>query len=319
VGEYFTGHEGGQHGAFIERWNGRHWRVVATPIPRGSSLPSVSASGARDVWAVGQGGGGRQLIEHWDGVQWRRLAPAPRSRGNLFAVFARSPSDAWVVGDRIRGGVVETLIEHWDGTRWSVVPNPNPRPAPSHRPYAVLQTIAAISATNVWAAGLSATTVPAVTRTLIEHWDGRRWRIVPSPNVRSARGVTNNLLFSISGSRADDVWAVGSWSSLPTGYGGRGDHPLALHWYGRSWSRIATPALGQRALFSSVVARAGRAWAVGDRGVQPHQQTLIERWNGTRWSSVPSPAGFAFRAVTASGGAAWAVGANRRHPLAARC
>src|SRR5206468_4071367 len=28
VGDYFTGHEGGPHGAFIERWNGRRWRVA---------------------------------------------------------------------------------------------------------------------------------------------------------------------------------------------------------------------------------------------------------------------------------------------------
>jgi len=320
VGDYFTGREGGRQGAFIERWNGRRWRLAAAPIPRGAILWSLSASGARDVWAVGQADDGGQLVEHWDGARWR-VAPAPDPPAPiLFAVAARRPRDAWAVGVRSRAGSVKTLIEHWDGARWMVVPSPSPPAAPGRRPYAILRTVTAISPNDVWAAGYSGGVRSPVTRTLIEHWDGRHWTIVPSPNVRSRHGVINDILFSISGSRRDDVWAVGSWGSVPGGYGGKGDHALALHWDGRSWSRIATPAVAQRSLLLGVVTRGGRAWAVGDRRFQPHQQTLIERWDGARWSVVPSPAGFSLAAVTtSSGGAVWTVGANGRRPLAARC
>lgn len=320
VGDYYTGHKGGPHGAFIERWNGGRWRVVAAPIPRGAILWSVSASGAHDVWTVGQADLGRQLIEHWDGKRWRVVAPPARQGGILFAVAARSLDDAWAVGARNLGGGGKTLIEHWDGTSWSVAPSPNPTVPRTRRPYAVLRAVTAISPTNVWVAGYSGGVRSLVTRTLIEHWNGRRWRLVPSPNVRSKRGVTNNILFSISGSRADDVWAVGSWGSVAGGYGGRGDHALALHWNGQRWSRIATSAVAQRALLSGVAARAGRAWAVGDRGLQPHQQTLILRWDGARWSIIPSPVGFSFAAVALpSSGPAWAVGADGRRPLATHC
>jgi hypothetical protein len=320
VGDYFTGREGGRQGAFIERWNGRRWRLVAAPIPRGAILWSLSASGARDVWAVGQTGDGGQLVEHWDGARWR-VAPAPHPRAAiLFAVAAHRPRDAWAVGVRSRAGSVKTLIEHWDGARWMVVPSPSPPAAPGRRPYAILRTVTAISPTDVWAAGYSGGVRSPVTRTLIEHWDGRRWTIVPSPNVRSPDGVINDILFSVSGSRRDDVWAVGSWGSVPGGYGGKGDHALALRWDGRSWSRVATPAVAQRSLLMGVATRGGQAWAVGDRGLQPHHQTLIERWDGARWSVVPSPAGLSLAAVTtSSGGAVWTVGANGRRPLAARC
>jgi hypothetical protein len=321
VGDYFTGRDASRHGAFIERWNGRRWRVAAAPIPRGSILWSVSASGVRDGWAVGQTGRGGPLIEHWDGARWR-VAPAPHAPAPILdAVAARTAADAWAVGVHDRGGNGKTLIEHWDGTRWSVVPSPNPRAVPGRRPYAILRTVTAISATDVWAAGYSGAGVPVTTsRTLTEHWDGRHWTIVPSPNVRSADGVTNNILFSISGDRTDDIWTVGSWGRVPGGYGGGGDHALALHWDGRSWSRIATPAVDQRALLSGVVAHAGQAWAVGDRSLQPHQQPLIEHWNGAYWSVVPTPTGFSFASVTTSAdGAAWAVGENGRQPLAARC
>jgi hypothetical protein len=320
TGDYFSGREGGPHGAFIERWNGRLWRTATAPIPHGAILWSVSASGPADGWAVGQTDADGQLIEHWDGRRWHTTLPPHAAAPILFAVAARTPRDAGAVGVRGRGGSGKTLVEHSNGRKWIVVPSPNP-PAPrGRRPYAILRAVTALSPMDVWAAGYSGAVRSSVTQTLIEHWDGRRWTIVPSPNVRSARGVVNDILFSISGSRPDDVWAVGVWGSEPGGYGGKGDHALALHWNGRLWSRSATPAIAQRSLLSGVVARGGRAWAAGDRGVQPHQRTLIERWNGARWSAVPAPSGFSFAAVaTSSAAALWAVGANGRRPLAARC
>src|SRR5262249_20924209 len=194
---------------------------------------------------------------------------------------------------------------------------PSPSVVPRGRSYSILRAVSSISRKDVWAAGYAGVVRPTVTRTLIEHWDGRRWTIVRSPSVRSARGALNNTLFSVSGSRPDDVWAVGSWGSLAGGYGGKGDHALALHWDGRRWSRVALPTIRQRSLLSGVLARGGRAWAVGDRGLQPSQETLIERRDSVRWSVVPSPRGFGFTSVSRSpDGTLWALGARARQPLA---
>jgi hypothetical protein len=319
VGDYFTGREGGPHGAFIEHWNARGWRLAHAPIPPGASLESVAASGAADVWAVGMRRNLSQLIEHWDGERWRVMWP-PLPGGIVHAVAARTRQDAWAVGARKRGASFGTLIEHWNGKRWTVVASPSP-PARDQRRYAILEAVTAISPTDVWAVGNSVIGVPATaSRTLIEHWNGRRWTIVPSPNVTSG-GVTNDFLFSVAGSRRDDVWAVGSWGDyLAGGFGGKRDHALTLHWDGRRWSLSATPALRQRSLLSGVAAVAGRAWAVGERGLQPDQHTLTERFDGKRWSVVSGPPGFSLSAVSArSGESAWAVGANGRRPLAARC
>jgi len=320
VGDYFTGRKGGRHGAFIQHWNGRRWRLVHAAIPPGASLESVSASGARDVWAVGMRRNLSQLIEHRERERWH-VMPAPRPGGILHAVAARTPRDVWAVGTRKRGPGFETLIEHWNGKKWTVVTSPSPPVARGQRRYAILEAVAAISPSDVWAAGNSIIGVPATaSRTLIEHWNGRRWTIVSSPNVTSS-GLTNDFLFSVSGGRRDDVWAVGSWGDyLAGGFGGKGDHALALHWDGRRWSLSATPALRQRSLLSGVTAVAGPAWAVGERGLQPDQHTLIERFDGKRWSTASGPPGFSLSAVSArSGGGAWAVGANGRRPLAARC
>lgn len=320
MGDYFTNREVGRFGAFIERWNGRRWQLAQAPIPGSATLSSVSASGAGDVWAIGQISDGRPLIERWDGERWL-ITPAPNPRGgsNLFAVAARARDDAWAVGVHEVGGGVATLVEHWDGTRWTVTPSPTPAPARGHHLFARLQAVTAISSTDAWAAGASGGSARSpITRTLIEHWDGRRWTIVPSPSVRSPRGVINNTMFSISGDRPDDAWAVGSWGSEPRGYGGKGDHALALHWDGHRWRATATPALAQRSLFAGVASQHGHAWAVGDQG--GHHKPLIERWNGARWVAVPSPSGSGLTAVAMSpSGTAWAVGETGRRPLAARC
>src|SRR5205823_1750593 len=46
-------------------------------------------------------------------------------------------------------------------------------------------------------------------RTLIEHWDGSRWSIVPSPNHYWEGDTHVNFLSEIADSGATNVWAVG--------------------------------------------------------------------------------------------------------------
>jgi hypothetical protein len=320
TGDSFTGEEGGRSGAFIERWDGRSWRLVEAPVPPGSDLRSVSASGRADVWAAGAAEYGGQLIEHWDGKLWEKVT-APRVRGGLpFAIASLAPDDVWAVGVAKTARGLRTLTEHWDGTRWTVVPSPNPASAARGR-FAILLAVTATSSKDVWAAGYRGRTGSNVSRTLIEHWDGRRWTIIPSPNTRALNGVVNNILFSISSARKGDVWAVGSWGGVAGGYGGRGDHALALHWDGSRWSRITMPTHDGRSLLSSVVALGEQVWAVGDQGVGPRRRPLILRWDGAHFAAVTAPPGFDLASISGgqSGKNLWAVGSSGTKPLAARC
>lgn len=316
MGDYYTGREGGPNGAVIEEWTGGRWRLVGRPLPNATGW-SVSASGKNDAWVLGD-----HLLEHWNGQDWREVSTA-RFRGSrvLHAIATHGPGDAWVVGERSRGSgkFGKTLAEHWNGKRWSVVATPNP-PAQGRRYDAILQAVTIRSASDAWAVGywLSGARVP-VSRTLIAHWNGRHWRIVPSPTVRASTGVLNNILFGVSADGRNDAWAVGSWGSRAGGYGGRGDHALVLHRDGQRWSRAVLPVIRGRSLLSGVAADGGAAWAVGDRGEQPSQRPLIERWDGKHWTIVRSPNGFDLAAASApTHGSAWAVGAVGRRPLAAQ-
>jgi hypothetical protein len=324
IGSYYTGKEAGPSGAFIEEWMGRRWQLVGRPLPN-AGLWSVSASDNNDAWAVGD-----HLAEHWNGHTWRRVRTAHVSgRSILHAVAAVGPRNVWLVGSKWQGAGTraETLVEHWNGSRWSVVPTPNP-PQVASRQDAGFQAVSARSASDVWAVGYEivggrGATVrhgkPAA-GTLIEHWNGRRWQIVPSPSVRASNGVLNDNLFSVSADRSNDAWAAGSWGSGHIlGYGGGGDHALVLHWNGQSWSRASLPKIPMRSLLGGVAARNGRAWAVGDKGEQPRQSTLVERWNGTAWAESGSPSGYMLTAISIPRrGDGWAVGSAGKKPLAAR-
>jgi hypothetical protein len=120
-----------------------------------------------------------------------------------------------------------------------------------------------------------------VFHTLVLHWNGTAWSIVPSPNV----GTGSNLLNGVSAVSANDVWAVGYYD-----VGGSTYRTLALHWDGTTWSVVPTPYVeaGQSSLSGVSTVAADDVWAVGYQD-DFQTQTMILHWDGTAWSVVPSP------------------------------
>jgi hypothetical protein len=179
-----------------------------------------------------------------------------------------------------------TLIESWDGTRWSVVPNPNPRPAGTGDD---LSGVSCLSATACVAAG-GAGTRKGVGKTLIESWDGTRWSVVPSPDP----GRYDNSLNDVSCASPAVCTAVG-WRDHPDGPYGR-FKTLIESWNGIRWSVVPSPspgpAKGSDQLDGVSCVSTTACTAVGQLQYPNSAQfykTLIESWNGTRWSVVPSP------------------------------
>jgi hypothetical protein len=97
--------------------------------------------------------------------------------------------------------------------------------------------VAAISPTDAWAVGEQ-----NLNQTVIEHWNGTAWTVVPSPSL-TASGV-QDVLSGVSEIGSSDVWAVGFSSNLGTG------KTLAEHWDGTSWQIVpsANPGSGSNAL-----------------------------------------------------------------------
>lgn len=162
----------------------------------------------------------------------------------------------------------------------------------------ILTAITAISGDDVWAVGEQingARVDPGGQLALIEHWDGRSWTIVE----RADTGDGNSLLLGVSGTSANDIWAVGrieATNSVATGP----EAPLIEHWDGLSWTIVPSPQPtdhepdGAIGLTAVAALAPDDAWAVGSysifaEGVASANRTLIEHWDGGSWTLVASP------------------------------
>jgi hypothetical protein len=192
-------------GAMAEHWNGTKWTLASVPRPdsTNSTLNGVAAAGPNDVWAVGNGSTdtnhARTLIEHWDGSSWT-IVNSPNRVGmanTLEGVVVVSPNDVWAVG---WSGTLQfpqqSMTVHWDGVSWSIVSSP---PA-----LANLRSVAAVSASNIWAVGFILEGNHSTT--VVEHWDGVAWSVVPSPNPSTKQ----NSLEAVTALPTGELWAVGS-------------------------------------------------------------------------------------------------------------
>jgi hypothetical protein len=240
----------------IAHWDGATWRTVSAPtLPSQNyaALTGVTAISSSDVWAVGyvqplNSQGFQALAVHWDGTKWSLAQVTNAGRFNLFyGVAATGPKDVWAVGGGSLNGL---LIEHWDGAAWSLIPNYG---TPSGGWYS---GVAAISPTDAWAVGRYVDNVRHAFSTLTEHWDGRTWRVVASPNV----GENNSQLLSVSAASPTSVWAVGyNRVDYPT--------PLVLRWDGNAWIVVADARMPVPHALDAVAADpgSGDVWAVGTR------------------------------------------------------
>jgi hypothetical protein len=87
-----AGCTGSEPRALVLRWNGTAWKRVPSPTRAGASeLYGVTATSARNAWAVGAAGATgtstpSSLILRWNGIAWTRVAsPAPPGGAGLFA------------------------------------------------------------------------------------------------------------------------------------------------------------------------------------------------------------------------------------------
>jgi hypothetical protein len=167
--------------SLVEHWNGTKWSIV-----RRASFPGVlygvAAAGPTDIWAVGTlNFPGPGLIEHFNGHRW--TATQLPFNGWLRGVTALAPNDVWAVGLRWAANKAESpLTMHFNGHTWALVPNPKLLPG-QQEDQAWLVSVSGAAANDIWAAGwYGNVAVGPRPRTLIEHWNGTKWAVVPSPN-----------------------------------------------------------------------------------------------------------------------------------------
>jgi hypothetical protein len=286
------------------------WAVQAAPkLGTGdNTYGAVAAVSAKDVWAVGNflpdtatsnKDATLTLASHFDGTKWTHT-PTPGTGPNFNTLFgvAAVPGKAWAVGVRLDHGYhAHDLIEAWDGSTWHLATAPTLDTTRD-----VLYSATAISADDVWAVGEQQSRSGRF-GTLIEHWDGKRWTVVPSPDP----GVAGDHLYAVASSGAHDIWAVGQRNDHSA------DSPLVEHWNGKRWSVVDVPTAGARGVLQGVAVRGGQVWAVGQTDDAAHQgRPLSTHLSYGRWTTtINTELGAAFsnlNGVVIVGNTAWAVG-----------
>lgn len=203
--------------------------------------------------------------------------------GRLQGVACDSSKSCVAVGGRsaTSTGPGATLAETWNGTKWSVVKSPDP----SGSTGAVLNGVACTSAKNCLAVGDYFTSSHATLPTA-ESWNGTKWSVVKVP-VPS--GQTGAYLASVSCAAANNCQAVGASGTS----GVTDDNTLAESWNGSKWTIVPSPSPvpGKPNYLASVACPATtECWAVGLDFAVSEGAGLTEKWNGSKWSAVSTPA-----------------------------
>jgi hypothetical protein len=279
--------------------DGTTWSVVPSPSPStfGNALDGVSCVSTTMCTAVGSVSGDSSsvssltLVETWDGTTWS-VVPSPSPgliRNALSGVSCLSATMCTAVGTASESGPTSgnaafTVVETWDGTTWSVVPSPNPGPGGND-----LNGVSCLSTSFCVAVGTALGSPPQELLTLVEMWDGTTWSVVPSPDP-SNQSVPINELSGVSCISTVSCTAVGDYI---TNTGSR--KALIESWDGTAWSVVLSPnasPIGLERLTSISCVSISSCTAVGGAFNNGSVlQTLVETFDGTTWSVVPSPDG----------------------------
>jgi hypothetical protein len=178
----------------------------------------------------------------------------------------------------------QTLVEHYAGGSWSIVPSQNLGFGGSF-----LNGVAVVSATDVWAVGVSypysSPTGSGPGQALVERCTATGCTIVPSPDLGPGGGTLNG----VAADPAGDVWAVGvSYAPYSTNPG----QTLIERCTATSCTRVVSlnQGSGANVLYGVAENSAGHVWAVGKvySTALTRTQTLVEYFDGSIWKVVPS-------------------------------
>lgn len=304
--------------------------LLAGLLPCATSVAHAHAGIVRAQ--VGRGPSGDEVAQD-AGSSTGRLQPD----GSLSDVAGLSARDIWAVGQQNAWDFWRNqgIITHWNGSSWSEVPIRGDATGAGH-----LRSVAAASASEVWAVGDGHDGLPYVAKGSRDGFDrvgvpqlrtgdwlggvaassgrvvavgSRDGKAFLLSSGGSAKGTTwktvqgpVGAMYGVAFAGRSDGWAVGD-----TGSG-----PLAMRLTGSGWKQAALPAIKGGFLRDVYADGRKRAVAVGgvyhsDGGIAP----LVLDWDGKKWKRVTPPERRAeLYGVTGDGdGEFWISGYDPRH------
>ena len=229
----------------------RHYGTAANA----SGYSVIVATGTRQAWVFGgtnPGGPSMPVADRWNGRTMTPSALPPGLTGFISDASAPSATDIWAASEY--GG----YVLHWNGVRWKLA---------MRWPRGTITGLTAVSASNVWVFGTTAT---GLRGTGTWHFNGKAWRRV---------GGAAASIYRASAASGRDIWAIAA--------GPKADSILVNR--GRSWRPVRTGRVLAGVILHDVLAiSADSVWVVGDEVSAGSVRLVLAHWNGTSWSRIPT-------------------------------
>ena len=268
----------------VARTTGSTWSVQSVPRPSGNApddLSRVRCPSVTNCTAVGFstafGRVNSTLVDHWNGATWSlQTTPNPSGGGQLNDLACPAVTSCVAVGSSSGASASHTLVERWNGSTWSLLASPSP----SGRA-AELNGVSCASPTSCIAVGQQGPSDGSTWSVYALQWNGSVWSTMSIP----APSEPQSWLNAVSCASVSDCEAVG----VAENAGDTTLPPLVEHWNGAHWTITPAPIPSGAVLvgFNDVTCvTANACTAVGTDYDGDNYRPLIERWNGTNWTSV---------------------------------
>jgi hypothetical protein len=275
----------------VQHWTGTAWHQVTVPSNLAgiaASNVAIGASSASNAWLFSPGtttsSPGTAL--RWNGITWHaQQIPSwviRLSRAGDFnaAPEVFSPSSVWVfsVGfDKL--GNPDHFASFYNGRSWAKVSLPG-----------VTNQVSALSPTDMWALG---DTIASHSAQILMHWDGKRWHTVTIPAVTPPPGGIE-YVYGLTATGPSDAWLLRGLEQ-----GSAGAVTLyALHWNGKSWTRVPLGFPTSEISFTTQDGRGG-LWMTAN-GPAPAYTSYFYHLNAGHWTryTVPTANGLSLLDLT---------------------
>ena len=252
-------------------WRLKGKRFVRAKLPNMengvASITSISASSARNAWAVGGAyvlPAGTLAAFHWNGKTWSTVPmPEPSFDQTPVSVSTSSTTNAWATDG--------SNLFHWNGKLWTT--------DGTAAAGVQLSSVATSGPKLAYAVGFLSKSTGGYS-TVIMRFNGTSWT-----TLKLAKGTAGDSLRQVS-IVGKSAWAVGTYNNVKADT----SSPAMLHTTGGQWKSQKTE--GAKYILSSVsAASAKRAYAVGTylHGTTYRvAYTFLDVYNGHSWKSAPS-------------------------------
>jgi hypothetical protein len=248
----------------------------------------VALVGALTMATFGCGGGQTTSVEDCSPT----LYPAAGgvSDAALHDVDLSDAKDVWAVGGAPYFDEESSLVLRWDGRAWSRIESPSD--------IWYYRAVAVVGSEDVWAVGR---TGKSFGDARVTHWDGEAWSEPPFPAADEAYTT------SVDAIAHDDVWVGGGKGTFEL-------EPYLAHWDGETWTTVKLKERIPSGIVNGLTAVASNdVWAIVSvedavPGAVPVEDvfsdplpSLLLHWDGSEWTTIPSPGPYELELVTAFG------------------